>query len=85
MISAGRKGVTNNWSNVPCSRSRATDMAANSSVCSMVSVPIRPGIMFQRVSRLGLYHARVATWMGRPRWPWVCRQLALNVSTMVPT
>ena len=59
MISAGRNGVTSNWSNVPCSRSRATDMAVSSSVCIMVSVPIRLGIMFQRVSRLGLYQARL--------------------------
>ena len=30
MISTGRNGVTSNWSNVPCSRSRATDMAVSS-------------------------------------------------------
>ena len=58
MISTGRNGVTSNWSNVPCSRSRATDMAVSRIVCSSVSVPIRLGIMLQRVSRLGLYHAR---------------------------
>ena len=27
MISVGRRGVTSSWSNVPCSRSRATDSA----------------------------------------------------------
>ena len=64
MISAGRNGVTSSWSKVPCSRSRATDMAVSSSVCISVSVPIRLGIMFQRVSRLGLYQARLVTWTG---------------------
>ena len=68
MISTGRNGVTSNWSNVPCSRSRATDMAVSSSVCIIVSVPIKPGIMFQRVSRFGLYQARVVLRIGGPRF-----------------
>ena len=59
MISNGRKGVTSNWSNVPCSRSRATDMAVSISVPIIVSVPIRLGIMLQRESRLGLNQERV--------------------------
>jgi hypothetical protein len=37
MICVGVSGVTSNWSKVPCSRSRATDSAVSSSVCSMLS------------------------------------------------
>ena len=37
-------------------------------ICSIVSVPIRPGIIFQRLSRLGLYHARSVTRTGGPLW-----------------
>ena len=43
MISIGRNGVTSSWSNVPSSRSRATDMAVSNSVCNIVSVPINAG------------------------------------------
>ena len=64
MISTGRNGVTSSWSKVPSSRSRATDMAVSSSVCISVSVPISAGIMFQRVSRLGLYQARATICTG---------------------
>src|SRR5882757_10898676 len=34
MISTGLKGVTNNLSKVPCSRSRATDIAVSNKVCN---------------------------------------------------
>ncbi len=44
-------------------------MAVSSSVCIIVSVPIRLGIMLQRVSRFGLYQARVVTWIGGPGEP----------------
>ena len=36
-------------------------MAVSSSVCNSVSVPIRLGIIVQRVSRFGLYQARATT------------------------
>ena len=85
MISTGRKGVTSNWSNVPSSRSRATDMAVKSRVWSSVRVPIKLGIMCQRVSRFGLYHARNATRTCEPPWPWAARQSALNAVTTAPT
>jgi hypothetical protein len=58
MISSGDIGVTSNWSKVPCSRSRATESAVSSSVCSMLSAAIMPGKRFQRVSRFGLNQAR---------------------------
>ncbi|SQH18293.1 Uncharacterised protein [Bordetella parapertussis] len=58
-ISSGLSGVTSNWSKVPCSRSRATESAASMRVWIMLSVAISPGMMFQRVSRLGLNQARV--------------------------
>ena len=61
MTSLGRNGVTRSWSKVPSSRSRATDMAVSIMVIIIVIVPISDGIMFQRVSRLGLYQARVVT------------------------
>ena len=35
-----------------------------------MSVPIRLGIMCQRVSRFGLYHARIVVCTGVPLWPW---------------
>ena len=60
-ICMGLSGVTSSWSKVPCSRSRATDSAASSRVCSMLSAAIRPGIRVQRDSRLGLYQARRST------------------------
>ncbi len=64
MISAGRIGVTSNWSKVPSSRSRATDSAVRIITCKSVMVPIKPGIMFQLVSRLPLYQARTLTLIG---------------------
>ena len=67
MISKGRKGVTSSWSKVPCSRSRATDIAVSIMVWISVSVPIMPGIMNQRVSRFGLYQARATSCTRRRR------------------
>ena len=69
MISVGVNGVTSNWSNVPFSRSRATESADSINVWIMLSEAIRPGKIFQRVSRLGLYHARDSTVSGGPALP----------------
>ena len=82
MISDGRIGVTSNWSKVPSSRSRATDSAVSISTCSSVMVPIRPGIMFQLVSRLPLYQARTLTLSGGSVRPCAARQSALKLSTI---
>ena len=57
-ICIGVSGVTSNWSKVPCSRSRATDSAASSSVCIRLSEAISVGIRDQRDSRFGLNQAR---------------------------
>ena len=84
-ISAGRKGVTSSWSNVPCSRSRATDSAVTSVVTTSVSSPTMPGTMNQRLNRFGLNHARVSSRACAPGPP-VCRsQSALNAARMVLT
>ena len=77
MISSGDIGVTSNWSKVPCSRSRATDSAVKSSVCTMLSAAIMPGSRFQRVSRLGLNQARDSTASGAGARPARLRSSAL--------
>ncbi len=63
-ISTGRSGVTSSWSNVPCSRSRATESAVTSMVTSKVNTPMMPGTKNQRLSRFGLNHARVSMCAG---------------------
>ena len=57
---------------------RATDMAVSIRVWSRVKVPIMPGIMNQRVSRFGLYQARVTICTGGVAKPWSWPQLELN-------
>ena len=59
-ISSGVSGVTSSWSKVPCSRSLATESAASIRVWIMLRAAIRPGTIFQRVSRFGLNQARIS-------------------------
>ena len=47
-------GVTESCSNVPCSRSRATDRAESTTVCSIESITMSPGMMNHCVMLLGL-------------------------------
>ena len=69
MISAGRNGVTSNWSKVPSSFSRAIDIAVIRRISARVSVPTRLGRMLRRVSRFELYQARLVTFIGGPPPP----------------
>ena len=60
-ICQGTSGVTRSWSNVPCSRSLATEKAAVMSVCSMASAAISPTRIVQRESRFSLNQALTCT------------------------
>ena len=51
-----RSGHTADWSNVPSSRSRATDWPVTDSTDSAAIVTIRAGIVNQRYSRFGPGH-----------------------------
>ena len=53
-MSIGRIGVTSNWSNVPVSRSRATDSPTTSRVTTWVSRATMPGTMNQCELSVGL-------------------------------
>ena len=53
-MSICRSGVTSNWSNVPISRSRATDRPTTSKVTTWVSSATMPGTMNQRETSVGL-------------------------------
>jgi hypothetical protein len=61
-------------------------MAVSIIVIIMVMVPISEGIMFQRVSRLGLYQARVVTVIPvLAAWPFSARQRWVKSVTMALT
>lgn len=81
--SAGRYGATSNWSKVPCSRSRATDSAVTSSVTTSVTMARMPGTKNLRLSRLGLYHARITRFAGGPAPEMRCSTVSLYPATTV--
>ena len=58
MISRGDSGETSNCSNVPSSRSRATDSAVTIRPISVVKMATRPGTVFQVLSEFGLNQIR---------------------------
>ena len=85
-ICAGDSGVTSSWSKVPCSRSRATDSAASSSVCVRLRLATSVGISDQRESRLGLYQARETTvTLPAVLLPAACARRAFQLVTMLLT
>ena len=84
-ISTGRSGVTNSWSKVPCSRSRAIESAVTSMVTSRVRIPTMAGKKNQRLSRLGLNHARVSMYDGGILPPWFAAHSRLKRLTMMLT
>ena len=59
-ISAGRSGVTNSCSNVPSSRSRASDNALTSIDIIKDSTATRPGRMNHLLSSVGLNQSRTS-------------------------
>ena len=63
-ISIGSSGETRSCSNVPSSRSRATDSAVTTSPIRVVRMATRLGTVFQVVSRFGLNQTRAATTLG---------------------
>ncbi len=76
--SGGRNGVTSSWSNVPASRSRATESAVTTSVTTSVSSATIPGTMNQRDNRFSLYNARVSSRPGACGKPWAAAQSRLK-------
>ena len=54
-------------------------------VIIIVMVPISEGIMFHRVSRFGLYQARVVTCTAGAESPGEARHSCENVAKMAPT
>ena len=65
---SGEDGVTNNCSNVPSSRSRATLMPASMITWANTIMPKMPGAKYHRVSWFGLNQVRASTERGG-RWP----------------
>ncbi len=59
MISIGCSGETSNCSNVPSSRSRATDMPTIITTVIIVSVPSRLGAIDRAEIAVGLYQVRL--------------------------
>ena len=60
-ISMGDKGETRSWSNVPISRSRATDIPVIISPMRVVRMATSAGTVLHCASRLGLNQTRETT------------------------